>query len=270
MPFAPINGIQLYFEIHGDGPSTIVFAHGAGGNHMSWWQQVPYFSKSYQCITFDHRMFAQSADTTGEGYSAFVKDLEGLLEHLGIDQLFLVSQSMGGRTCMPFTMAHPERVKGLVMADNIGGIGEPVLVSLANEWRDQQSVGSMPRVIGGFSPDFPDRNPAGAFLYQQITGLNPPRPDAPSRVPGEGILANDLAKLKVPVLFIVGQDDPLAPPHVVREAHKLIPKSRLEVVPGAGHSVYFEKPEEFNRLVDDFFDEIAGRLVNSPSVRSVI
>ena len=94
---------------------------------------------------------------------------------------------------------------------------------------------------------------------------------SPSRVPGEGILANDLAELKVPVLFIVGQDDPLAPPHVVREAHKLIPNFKLEVVQGAGHSVYFEKPEEFNRLVEEFFSQqIAGRLDGSPSASVVI
>ena len=47
MPKAPINGIELYYESHGDGPA-IVFAHGRGGNHLSWWQQVPHFSQDYR------------------------------------------------------------------------------------------------------------------------------------------------------------------------------------------------------------------------------
>ena len=52
MPKAPVNGIDLYYESHGsDSAPTIVFAHGRGGNHMSWWQQVAAFSGEYRCIT---------------------------------------------------------------------------------------------------------------------------------------------------------------------------------------------------------------------------
>lgn len=62
MPKAQVNGIELYYEVHGEGP-PIVFAHGAGGNHLSWWQQVPFFTaQGYRCVTFDHRAFGQSLD----------------------------------------------------------------------------------------------------------------------------------------------------------------------------------------------------------------
>ena len=58
---APVNGIDLYYESHGsDSAPTIVFAHGRGGNHMSWWQQVAAFSGEYRCITFDHRGWGAS------------------------------------------------------------------------------------------------------------------------------------------------------------------------------------------------------------------
>ena len=50
MPKAPANGIEIYYESAGDGPA-VAFAHGAGGNHLSWWQQVPFFSQTYRCIT---------------------------------------------------------------------------------------------------------------------------------------------------------------------------------------------------------------------------
>ena len=71
MPKSAINGIDLYYETNGGGESNgdgetigaepaVVFAHGAGGNHLSWWQQVPAFSELYRCVTFDHRGFGQS------------------------------------------------------------------------------------------------------------------------------------------------------------------------------------------------------------------
>ena len=97
MPYAPVNGIQLYYESHGEGPATVL-AHGAGGNHISWWQQVPVLSKHYRCITFDHRGWGASVEAIGgPGASAFVEDLKQLLDHLGMEKAFLVSQAMGGR-----------------------------------------------------------------------------------------------------------------------------------------------------------------------------
>ena len=59
MPFANINGIELYYETHGEGPA-LVLAHGGGGSHLSWWQQVPAFSDAYQVLVFDHRGFGRS------------------------------------------------------------------------------------------------------------------------------------------------------------------------------------------------------------------
>ncbi len=65
MPYAAVNGINLYYELHGSGPA-VVFAHGAGGNHLSWWQQIPVFSPRFRCIPFDHRAFGLSRDGEGE------------------------------------------------------------------------------------------------------------------------------------------------------------------------------------------------------------
>ena len=104
MPKAPINGIELYYESHGDGPA-VVFAHGRGGNHMSWWQQVPVISRNYRCITFDHRGWGQSsAPLDSIGPTAFVEDLKQLLDYLQVPQTFLVSQSMGGLACLNFAL----------------------------------------------------------------------------------------------------------------------------------------------------------------------
>ena len=94
MPIAIINGIEFYYESHGGGPA-IAFAHGAGGNHLSWWQQIPAFSSGYRCITFDHRGWGASVEPPGgPGRKAFVEDLKQLLDHLNIERTFLIAQSM--------------------------------------------------------------------------------------------------------------------------------------------------------------------------------
>ena len=59
MPRVQSHGVSIYYEVHGSG-SAVVFAHGMGGNAMSWWQQVPHFARRYRVISFDHRGFARS------------------------------------------------------------------------------------------------------------------------------------------------------------------------------------------------------------------
>src|SRR5688572_13565664 len=125
MPFVPINDIDLYYETHGSGPA-LVFAHGGGGSHLSWWQQVPVFAQHYTVITFDHRSFGQSRDLPdGPGPTAFVQDLTALLDHLQIAKAAVAGQSMGGWTVCGFAAAHPERTSALILCDTTGGIETP-------------------------------------------------------------------------------------------------------------------------------------------------
>ncbi len=264
MPSAHINGINLYYESHGEGDEVFVFAHGAGGNHMSWWNQVPAFAARGRVITFDHRAFGQSADTTAGGSGAFVDDLEGLLDHLGIQRPTLIAQSMGGRSAMGFTLRHPDRVKALVMADTALGIREIVMANIderaraeMEETRRQRAAANAPTNTWALGPVFRQRNPAGAFLYQQIADLNPPRDAAFLSSAETPVTKEQLAALTVPILWLVGEDDALMPPAMLRAAHQLTPSSRLVVVPGCGHSVYFEAPDAFNAAVMDFLG-IAG------------
>ena len=249
MPVAPVQGIQLYYESTGEGPA-IVFAHGRGGNHMSWWQQVPVFSGSYRCVTFDHRGFGRSVvPPEAPGREAFVEDLRELLDHLDVEETFLVAQSLGGLTCMGFALAYPERTRGLVLADTTGGIGEDSIVDVLIQRKSSNDV--LDRAV---STSFREREPAKAFLYRQINLSNPARDPEPNGfISGEGPKSRELAGMKVPTLLIVGDEDIVMPPSVMEMSHKLIPGSRLEVVPGAGHSVYFERPDVFNDLVLDFF-----------------
>ena len=248
MPKAPVNGIDLYYETTGQG-EAVVFAHGAGGNHLSWWQQVPLFAQKYRCITFDHRGFGQSVNPSGApGREAFVEDLRGLLDHLEVQEAFLVAQSMGGLACLGFALAYPQRTRGLVLADTTGGIGEKDVVEVLRQRNAPADIAR--RALG---PSFPEQEPAKAYLYRQINLMNPPRELEPNGfTSGEGPKASDLARMNIPTLLIVGNEDVVMPPRAMELAQAHIPGSRLEVVADAGHSVYFEQPDAFNRLVLDF------------------
>ena len=244
MSKADINGIELHYQSYGEG-ETVVFAHGAGGNLLSWWQQIPFFSQRYRCITFDHRGFGHSYDELeGPGAEAFVDDLTGLLDHLEVASAHLVAQSMGGRTALGFAVAHPDRTRSLVMADTVGGMAEPEVVELHRKWRDShastEAIGS--RAV---STGFRKRSPELANLYLQISRTNPPRPQAGAPA-SEGPRGAQLSGMKVPTLFIVGEEDELTPPHVIEAAAGFIPGAKVTRVPDAGHSVYFEQPEIFN------------------------
>jgi len=252
MPTAEINGIELYYEVHGRGPA-VVFAHGAGGNHLSWWQQVPVFSRQFQCISIDHRGFGQSPDLPdGPGSQAFVEDLRQLLDHLHVDRASLVAQSMGGRTCLGFTLAYPERVQALVLADTTGDFSDPHIAQLraAGETLFTQDP-SLPRT---YARRLLEEHPTQAFLYEQIRGLNPPR----SETPAPGPSAEQLGAMRTPTLLIVGEHDLITPPALIEAFQRYIPQARLVQVAGSGHSVYFEKPEEFNRIVLEFLADVGA------------
>lgn len=258
MPFIEANGANLYYESHGDGPA-IVFAHGAGGNHLSWWQQVPYFRERYRCITFDHRGFGRSVDPgTTPAQRAFPEDLRGLLDGLGIERAFLVAQSMGGSTCLGFTMAYPERVLGLVMADTTGTIDDDGLRERVRAFRDSQPG---PFTLQGraYNPALALARPDIAFLYDSIMGLNPPREQSvtpPERDPRHIATAEKRTAVSVPILFICGSEDAIVPPAVIRYASTLFPGARYFESPGSGHSVYFEDAPAFNGTVGEFFESI--------------
>jgi pimeloyl-ACP methyl ester carboxylesterase len=252
MPYVSVNKIKLYYEVHGDGPVTVVLAHGRSGGHLVWWKQVPTLSKRYRVVTFDHRGFGLSQDTTGEFRAAFASDLAGLLDHLNIQSAYLVGQSMGGWTILSYAVANPHRVAGLVMADTSGGLADPAVLA---EYRRKGPSPTDP-AERGLGPTFRKRDADGAFLYRQIGAMNPPAPESLMSLllSDNGPTAVDVKKLKCKTLFIVGEDDPTVTPKIAKMCARIFPKASIKVIPKAGHSVYFERPKLFNSLIIDFID----------------
>src|SRR5690349_1553135 len=123
--FVECDREQIYYEAVGSG-DALVLSHGLGGNHAIWYQQVPEFAKHYCVVTWDQRGFGRSTNTANNsGPEAAARDLAAVLDHLKIDRAHLVGQSMGGWAVMGYALAHPERVRSLVLADTLGGIYTP-------------------------------------------------------------------------------------------------------------------------------------------------
>src|SRR6266404_6297167 len=123
MTFITKDGFRLYYEDTGGSAPAIMFLHGAGGNHLSWWQQVPAFAEEYRCITVDQRGFGQSPDVSGgPGPVALGTDAIALLDHLGIARAALVAQSMGGWAAVSAAVLSPARFWAIVMANTVGNL----------------------------------------------------------------------------------------------------------------------------------------------------
>jgi pimeloyl-ACP methyl ester carboxylesterase len=133
------------------------------------------------------------------------------------------------------------------MADTTGGFSDARMAQLRAEGEAALAEPNPPPRT--YARHFPQEQPAQAFLYEQIRTLNPPRREV--SVPGP--TAEQVRALQVPTLLIVGEHDVIAPPAIMKMFQSYIPHARLAEVAGAGHSVYFEKPAEFNRIVLEFF-----------------
>ena len=256
---------RLYYEVTGAGPA-VVFAHGLGGNHLSWWQQVPHFAGRCTCVTFAHRGFAPSSEIPGGPDPAdYAGDLAALVDHLALDRVFLVAQSMGGWACLEYALGKPERVRALVLASTAGAIARRATLlrdpPALDAWIARAAAARVDMQRDGVHPAAGARmageQPALHFLYRAIDAI------AGDKLDKEGLRArmialqtrppDDLAGLTVPTLFITAEEDVVFPPLLAPSLATLMPNARVEQVAAAGHSVYFERAGVFNRLVEEFF-----------------
>jgi pimeloyl-ACP methyl ester carboxylesterase len=156
MPFASVNGQQLYFEdTGGDGP-VVVFSHGNLMNRDMWAPQVEALRGEFRCVTWDERLHGRTKDDGGlYTYWDSADDLLGLLDHLGAGQATLAGHSQGGFLSLRAALRAPERVKALVLIDTapvawppetlaqMSGIGTASVTAVPMRW--PQSCSATPR-----------------------------------------------------------------------------------------------------------------------------
>lgn len=253
----------IHYEVSGEGPA-IVFAHGLGGNHVSWFQQVAHFAKRYTCVTFAHRGFAPSSPIEGgPNPRDYAGDLAALIDHLKLDDVRIVAQSMGGWTTVEYGLTQPRGLRAIVLAGTTGTIDprqidEPER-SRIDPWI-QTEFAKIPQLFErGLHPAAGERmareQPALHLLYRHIDDQNA-RLD--KQTLGAKLMAarsrspEDLKKIGRPIQFIVGDEDVLIPSFTADALARATPGAKVAHITNAGHSAYFERAAEFNRIVEDF------------------
>ncbi len=272
MPKAVINGVSLYYEVHGEG-FPLVWSHEFAGDYRSWAAQVRFFSHRYRVVTYNARGYPPSdVPADGDAYTQeqAVEDLRGLLEHLGITQAHIGGLSMGGNVALNFGLDHPELARSLIVAGTGTGSTDPdAFRERVNEraaHMEAQGMGGMADYAQGparvqllrkdpmgwreFADQLSEHSSIGsAHTFRGVQGRRPPIFELEPR----------LRNLAVPTLIMTGdEDEPCIEPSIFMK--RTIPTSGLVVFPQAGHAINLEDPDLFNRTVSDFLTAVeAGR-----------
>ncbi len=261
MPYAEINGIQLYYEVSGqpDGP-PILFSNSLASNLHMWDPQMPAFEKHFRVIRYDSRGHGRS-DAPERPYTIemLVDDAVGLLDHLGIDKADFCGLSKGGMVGQRLATLHPERVDRLVACDTACYMGP------ADLWEgriDTATEKGMAGVVDGtidrwFTRAFQDSDPGAVSKVRNMI-LNTP-------VTGfvgccRAIQAMDqretIQAITAPTLVVVGADDPGTTPDAARDIQARIAGAHLTILPDAAHLSNIEQEALFDNAVLSFLGKV--------------
>lgn len=260
-----MNNARLYYEVAGEG-QPFAMIHAGVADSRQWNNEFARFAERFRVIRYDMRGYGKSEPVDGE--FSHLGDLIALLGYLGIDEpAVAMGCSMGGGLAMDFALAHPSRVKTLVMVD-AGPSGLKLEVPRPAKFADAEEAwkaGDLDRVAEletqiwfdgmGRTPDQVNQ-PMRRLAYEmnrnvlahEAKNLGKRLPDAQSPAAGR------LAELKIPVLVVVGANDI---PYILAAADHMIeriPLARRVVIEDAAHLPNMDQPEEFYRAVSAFLD----------------
>lgn len=260
MPFLQTSSSRVHYDVHGAG-EPLVFIHGAGANSLVWFQQIAHFAKSYRCIVPDIRGFNQSTCDAKDAHPRhYPDDLLAILDAEGVTSAKLVCQSMGAWAGLPLAVRHPKRVSALVLSGSptpAYGPHHEVLKVVAERFRRVQQGHPVAMEDLGFSSRFVSEREDLVTLYRMFSRLNAPdcAPFASIDSPELRILPEHLTDYRVPTLVMSGKLNKLLGPDIHLRAARCLPNSKTYTFEHSGHSSYYEEPEHYNRVVQDFFTD---------------
>jgi pimeloyl-ACP methyl ester carboxylesterase len=235
---APVNGIQIYYAVWGNGPPLILL-HGGLGNMEYFGGQVPVFAKQYKVIAMDSRGHGRSSrDAEPYSYALMAKDVIALMDYLKIDKASIVGWSDGGIIGLDIAMNYPDHLDRLFAFGantNVAGLKpdidkDPTFSKYIEQaGKDYERLSKTPKEYDAF--------------VTQISQMWATQPD---------YKPDQLAKIKSPVAIADGEhDEAIRQEHDV-EMSKAIPGAKLVILPGLSHFAMLQDPAAFNRAVLDF------------------
>jgi pimeloyl-ACP methyl ester carboxylesterase len=251
MPKLNRDGVEIYYEVYGEGP-VILLSHGYSSTSGMWKGQVEPLSASHKLVIWDMRGHGDSDypdDQAAYSEEATVADMAALLDAVGADQAIVGGLSLGGYMSLAFNRVHPERVSALLIIDTGPGYRNDE----AREGWNQNAIRRAERL----ERDGLDLTNASAEVRQvrhrSADGLaKAARGMLTQRDAG---VMNSLAQVAVPSLIVVGADDT---PFLAASDYMTakIPGAKKVVIPDAGHASNIDQPAAFNRAIGDFLDAL--------------
>ena len=262
MPQVAVNGIKVYYEIHGKG-DPLVLIMGLRRNAEWWYCQIPALSEHFKVIAFDNRGAGRS-DKPRMDYSIRLSadDTAALLEALGIKRAHVLGISMGGYIAQELAINYPDKVRSLILGCTSCG-GERAVLMSQERMKDFEAVdGLTPEQILRknmdiyFSDEFIQEHPEKIKEFMEIS-FRYPQPAEFFERQFAACLKHDtvdrLRLISVPTLIMAGEDDPLVPSENSRILKDLMPVAELFLFPGCRHCFFIEASEEFNQRAVAFF-----------------
>jgi pimeloyl-ACP methyl ester carboxylesterase len=245
--YAPVNGLQLYYEIHG-GPHPdrvpLLLIHGGGSSiHATWGEAIPLLARTRMVIAFDEQGHGRTkAIDRPFTFENSADDAAALLDHLKIDRADIMGFSNGGSITLRVGLRHPGKVRKLV-AISCQYRRDGMVAGFWDGFKDAK-LESMPQPLRDF-----DLQMNGPEHLQQMFDQDLKRMAGFQDWPDE-----DLTRIAAPTLVMVGDRDIVTTEHAVKMS-KLIPRARLMVVPG-NHG--------------DFLGQLEARRPGSPTPAAVM
>jgi 3-oxoadipate enol-lactonase len=258
------NGIEINYEIEGDGP-VVTFSHSLACNLSMWDDQARALKGRYRVLRFDTRGHGQTSAPAGAyTLEQLADDLKSLLVGLGITATHFVGLSMGGMIGQVFALKYPAMVQSLVLCDTTSRYP----AAAAPVWEERiKAVGAKgmepmvaPTLERWFTAPFRARR---QDLMDKVGAMIRSTP-APGyigcchAIPRINVTER-LKDVRCPALVIVGEEDPGTPVDMAREIHAALPGAELAILSRASHLSNLEQPAEFNHALGGFLDKLSGR-----------
>jgi pimeloyl-ACP methyl ester carboxylesterase len=253
--YAPVNGLNMYYEIHGTG-EPLVLLHGAfSAIGTSFGELLPSLAKTRQVIAFEMQAHGRTADIDRPlSIEQMADDTAAALQHLGIERADIFGYSMGASVALHLAIRRPDVVRKLVLASvtyNLSGVHPGLMEGLA-EMKPEMMFGSPWHEeytrIAPNPEDFPT-------LFAKKTQMDRNIKDLPAEV---------VRSIKAPTLLIIGDSDIVRPEHAVEMFRLLgggvvgdlagLPNSQLAVLPGTTHVTLVHRTEWLLSMIGEFLD----------------
>ena len=259
MPREVFSDFELYYSIDGEG-EPLVLIPGFASGAWSWDGQVDAFSKRFRVITFDPRGVAASTAVRSSEVSIqlIAEDTAQLLDALAIESAHVLGISFGGFVAQEFAIKYPERVKKLVLAStSFGGPNHvPAVTDIYAAFVSMEGLNSPERVRKYLAASFAaDTDPDIVERFCVLREQNPVPESIYTQQLKSAMAFNSeprVPQIAAETLIITGDRDLIVPMRNSLNLKEKIPNSHLAVIPYAGHMAFVERPEEFNRIIEDF------------------